>query len=837
MPKNPDNEIGSTAPGLSLSEKAKAGPTRREAIRAIGAGALAASLGGAPAAAQMAQGHREVRPGTPPLAGVRVIERSNLMSGRLAGLLLADQGAEVFVERAGPTPAADQHTALDDGYFDRGKITLPPGAAADAASADIVIVDGAAEFTRAPHQILLRIVAALPGDEAYGNLPHDCSEDLINAIGGFFTNMSVSGPILNRPVIYTPIPLPSVYCGVNSAVAAVAALVDRLRTGLGREIVASRIAGGLSAIGALSITSKGLPDFLEPIVVGGLPPGMTPEQFHTFVADALRDPERQMWLERRFAPFSTPYRTKDNRWILPMAAPNGRLSRRLLEAMGLWDQALATGAVFVNPYDPANIADTRRNLADSLSLGFTYTSRLADMLEPAFATRTAAEWERFLAARLSAASIIMTWEEWQNDADARTAGVFAVIPGTEGVQIGRTNWMQSALPYAPLLARRATSTLPDRMAPPPAATGRPSARLPLEGYTVVDMTNVLAGPSCTRMFVELGATVTRLDVMDPQHAPTIHVMWSGENSVGKRSIILERRKPEGLAIIHQLAARADIVCGNMMDDQMGQLGVDAASLGQLNPRTIGLQITATRGERHGPRHHDKGYDPSIQGTTGVMMRFGGPDTPTFHGIASAVDYLCGYVGALSGVIALYARERRGDGRGDWAETSLCNAATLIQLLFQRPGSDAPASARGQLATGMTAGERVYQLSDGWIFAQAPRDITAELASSNQADALAWCAKQNIPAAPVQTCKELADRHRDAPTRTVRFEKREKDGWVTECFAPTWFAFDGEPQPRPPAASRIGADGPAVLAELGYQPEEVKQLVASGAVGRTEWAKS
>ncbi len=90
---------------------------------------------------------------------------------------------------------------------------------------------------------------------------------------------------------------------------------------------------------------------------------------------------------------------------------------------------------------------------------------------------------------------------------------------------------------------------------------------------------------------------------------------------------------------------------------------------------------------------------------------------------------------------------------------------------------------------------------------------------------------------MQTCKELADRHRDAPSRTVRFEMREKDGWATECFAPTWFAFDGEPEPRPPAASRIGADGPAVLAELGYQLEEVKQLVASGAVARIEWAKS
>ena len=50
--------------------------------------------------------------------------------------------------------------------------------------------------------------------------------------------------------------------------------------------------------------------------------------------------------------------------------------------MGLWDQALATdrAAQLVSPYDPGNIADARRNLSDSLSLGFTYTSRLSDLL-------------------------------------------------------------------------------------------------------------------------------------------------------------------------------------------------------------------------------------------------------------------------------------------------------------------------------------------------------------------------------------------------------------------------------------------------------------------------
>ncbi len=803
------------------------GATRREVL--IGLGAASAALGGSPALAQMAQGHREVRPGAPPLQGVRVIERSALLSGRLLGLLLADQGAEVFVDRgAAPTPGG-----LDDGFFDRGKIAVPSEATQDWTSADIVIVDGAAEVQRPPHQVVIRIVAALPDDQAYGDLPADCPEGLINAISGFFTNMSISGPILGRNVIYTPVPLPSVYCGVNAAVAAVAALVDRQRTGLGREIVASRLAGGLSAIGALSMTSKGLPKHLEPIVVGGLPPGLAPDQFKTFVADALRDPARQMWLERRFAPFSTPYRTKDNSWYLPMAAPNRRLSRRFLEAVGLWDQALATGAVYVNPYDAANMADARRNLGDSLSLGFLYTSKLADMLEPAFLTRTSAEWERYLDARGAAGTIIMTFEQWQTDADARAAAVFAEVAGD--VQIGRAVWTQSGQPYAPLGARTAAETLPDRAGSPPPVTGRAKARLPLEGYTVVDMTNVLAGPCCTRMLVELGASVTRLDVADPQHAPTIHVMWSGENSVGKRSIILDRRTPDGLNLIHQITGRADLVVANMMDDQMARLGIDAASLRQRNPRAIGLQITATRGERHGPRHHDKGYDPSIQGAAGVMTRFGGPDTPTFHGIASAVDYLCGYLGCYSGVLALYARERRGDGVGDWAETSLVNAGTLIQLLFQ--GSEPPSSALGQLATGMTAGARVYQLGDGWIFAEAPGDISAEVGKQSRAEALAWCAEQKIPAAPIQTCKELADRHREHPTATVKFEARESDGWTTECFAPTWFAFDGETQPRPTAASRIGADGQAVLAELGYKPEDVSRLIAEGAVGRTEWAKS
>jgi hypothetical protein len=87
-----DSEDGSADVTQAPREPTTLSTTRRDVIRSIGAGALGAAFGAgaSPAPAQMAQGHREVRPGTPPLAGIRVIERSNLLSGRLAGLLLAD---------------------------------------------------------------------------------------------------------------------------------------------------------------------------------------------------------------------------------------------------------------------------------------------------------------------------------------------------------------------------------------------------------------------------------------------------------------------------------------------------------------------------------------------------------------------------------------------------------------------------------------------------------------------------------------------------------------------------------------------------------------------------
>src|SRR5262245_41110458 len=767
-----------------------------------------------------------------PYAGVRIIEQSRTRTRRRVGLLFADQGADVFVER-GRGSTSDEH----DAYLDRGKIAVPPGGLADTSSADVIIVDGTVPVSRAASQIVLRVTAAIPGDDTYGHLAADCSEDLLSALAGIFTDMAGAGRMLGRPVIYTPLPICSLYAGVLGAIAVGAAIVDRVRTGAGREIVASRLAGGLSAIGSLTMTSSGIPPHLAPASLGGgVPAGVKPAGLQEVVQDATRDPARELWLVQRRAPLASPFTTADGRLVLPMVSPNRRLTERFLKALGVWDTALAAGMVNESCYKTTAPQFDGRNLADSLSLDFTNTSLLADLIETAFARKPAAQWEHELCNAGVPCVAIQSWDEWQRDPKAHEAGIFAEVRGSALPQIGRSAWIASAQPYPALECCRRADALPTRNAPASdtrlATEPLVATKAPLAGFTVIDLCNVVAGPACGRAFVELGATVIKIDPIEPQHSPTIMVTFAGETGVGKRSVILDTESVEGRAILHRFVSNADMLLANKLDTQFARMELDRDSLAVRNPSAIGVQLSAHRGEKRGPRHDYPGYDPALQGLTGIMVRFGADGCPTFHGIASCVDYLCGYLGVWAGVTALAARERRQDGRGDWAESSLAAAASLVQLLLQ--STPEPETARGSRATGRTAGERIYKLCDGWIFARAPRDLSAELAPMKVADALADLAARGIDAVPIQTMRQLADRHRSAPTRTVRFEKRERDEWTTECFAPSWFAFDGEPTARPAASARVGSDAAALLAELGYTSADVERLIASGVVGRTEW---
>jgi len=764
---------------------------------------------------------------TLPYSNIRIIELSSTLAGRLAGLLFADQGAEVYIEREN-----DFEPNEHDEYFDRNKIALTPGKLADTSSADIIIVDGDAKVERSEAQIVLRITAALPGDEIYGDLEADCSEDLLNALVGFFTNMATVGKFIGRPVIYTPLPLCSVYAGVNGAIATAAALVDRTRCGKGREVTSSRIAGGLSAIGALSLTTKGEPEHLKPADLTGMPEGVDHDAAKKALQEAAVNPDKQLWLEQRLLPLNAPYKTADGRFAMGIAGVNRRLAKRFLTALGLWDKALSAGMVDVDCYDAENIVYKGRNLADGGSLSFENNVWLAENIAKVMLTKTALEWEKELCEDGVPAVMIRSFEEWMDDEVARSARLVAHVNGLEKVQLGRAAWIESAQPYDDLESCKKQSTLNSREKPLPKPKALAVAKRPLEGFVLVDFANVIAGPNSGRMFSELGATVYKIDPMHPQHAPVIMVSWAAEHGVGKHSIILDMHTDEGKEIMNKIVSNADMVLANKRDGQFERMGLGREALDKLNPNIIKVQVTGHKGEKEAARDNYPGYDPALQGATGLMERFGPKGCPTFHGVASCVDYLCGYLGTWAGVSALYAREVRADGTGDWAQSSLAAAASLTQLLMQQ--NTAPDTAIGFDAIGMNETERWYKVQDGFVFALAKSDMSETLSSLSKEQALAYLKDKGIEAVPVQSCKELADLHRDSPCKTVTFEKRERDGWESENFVPTWFVFDGESVGCPGAAARIGSDAPEILKELGYNNDDINRLVKNGAVGPVEW---
>ncbi|MGH3529596.1 MAG: CoA transferase [Pseudonocardiaceae bacterium] len=674
-----------------------------------------------------------------PLYGIRVCERSRTLAGRLAGLLLADQGAEVFAF----SRVRSAQEGLDD-YLDRNKTFLPDIELTALANADILIKDGNATGTEHPWQTL-GFTAIVPGDNEF-DLPADASDDLLNGMVGFYTDLGVTSRLLGRDVIYTPLPLCSVYAAVLGATAVSAALTDRQRSGSGRSIVVPRLAAGLSAIGVLAMSLEGVDPYLLPPELLSLPPELMAE-----VPKARANEAHMLWLVNRISPTTGCYRTLDGRLMMPVTTVNRKLAIRMFEVLGIWERVLTLSVVDASPYDPASQSVKDRNVALVQGMRSDLNGQLAEWMEETFVQKTAAEWERLFGNAQVPCGAVQDFEEWKNCSWARQSGLVDAVAGLRHPQLGRSISVQSAKPYPALSAGRVRKSPLATNTSLPSLSGTPAIK-PLSGYVVLDLANVIAGPACGRLLSELGATVFKMDTTRPDHQPLVTVIRGAEANQGKRSILADVRTAGGKAILRRLVKKADIVVMNATDSGTRQLGLSRDELAAINPRAIGVQISAFKGAR--PSTHDDfpGYDPLLQAATGIMTRFGTRDMPLLHGIASCVDYLTGYLGAFAATVALQARERRCDGSGDWVDTSLASGASLTQLLFQ--WGPPVASAVGPTATGPSSFARLCQQSDGWIFADASVDVSASLSGLNVADAIASLRMDGILAAPVRSIADL-----------------------------------------------------------------------------------
>jgi crotonobetainyl-CoA:carnitine CoA-transferase CaiB-like acyl-CoA transferase len=203
----------------------------------------------------------------------------------------------------------------------------------------------------------------------------------------------------------------------------------------------------------------------------------------------------------------------------------------------------------------------------------------------------------------------------------------------------------------------------------PAAPARKPvrARAPLDGVRVIDFTRILAGPFGAMFLGDMGAEVIKVEEPgkgdDTRGWPPFiggEATYFLSVNRSKKSLTLNMKAPEGLAILRKLIAKADVVLENFRPGTMERLGVGYESLRSINPRLVYCAISGF-GES-GPEASRPGYDLIVQGESGVMDLTGFPDGPPVKVGNSIADLVAGMSAAQGITLALLARERTGRGQ-------------------------------------------------------------------------------------------------------------------------------------------------------------------------------
>ena len=200
----------------------------------------------------------------------------------------------------------------------------------------------------------------------------------------------------------------------------------------------------------------------------------------------------------------------------------------------------------------------------------------------------------------------------------------------------------------------------------------------LDGISVLEFANYVAGPYAGMMLADLGAEVIKIESPgggDPFRGwgAADYSATFGSVNRNKKSAILDLKSPDGRAAALALAARADVLIENYRAGAMARLGLDYESLKEINPRLIYLSITGFGST--GPYAGRAGYDTVGQAMSGLLSVLTNLEHPEPMGI-SLSDHLTGMMAAYGVLGALMAREKTG--RGQRVETSLL-AATIAFL--------------------------------------------------------------------------------------------------------------------------------------------------------------
>ena len=189
----------------------------------------------------------------------------------------------------------------------------------------------------------------------------------------------------------------------------------------------------------------------------------------------------------------------------------------------------------------------------------------------------------------------------------------------------------------------------------------------LTGIRILDLTRALAGPSCTRMFAELGAEVIKIEaaprgdmVRGISQLRGPRSLYLIQQSLNKKSLCLDLRSVEGMALVRELVPHCDAVVENFKPGVMADMGLGYEDLRKLKDDIILCSISALG--QTGPLARKPGYDYIAQAYAGITSMIGEPDQPPHIPLAGIGDVSSGVHGAFAIAAAILHRQRTGQGQ-------------------------------------------------------------------------------------------------------------------------------------------------------------------------------
>jgi crotonobetainyl-CoA:carnitine CoA-transferase CaiB-like acyl-CoA transferase len=386
---------------------------------------------------------------------------------------------------------------------------------------------------------------------------------------------------------------------------------------------------------------------------------------------------------------------------------------------------------------------------------------------------------------------------------------------------------------------------------------------------VLDLTQIMSGPTCSMLLADMGADVIKVEKLPGgddsrgYREPLVNgvsapFMMMNRN---KRGIAVNLKHDQGRALLLRMVQHADVLVENFRGGTLDKLGLGYEALKRANPALIYCAISGYG--RSGPYADKGGFDLIAQGFAGLMSITGEPGRPPAKSGNAVSDMNAGILGAL-GILAAYVHKLK-TGKGQIVDTSLSDAA-LQQLywhaaIFFATGQSSEPTGSAHI---LTAPYQAFEASDGWInigganqanweriaevlghpeWREDPRFVTnsdrmahrvelvdlmnAVLRKRTRAQWQAAFDAAGVPAGPVHTVGEALS-HPQTLARGMVVEVEHPQAGLTRAIGcPIHFSATPTQITRP--APLLGQHTRELLQEHGYSPDDIDALIEQGVI--------